>query len=64
MVLFYNGVIIEQGETNNVHQTFNTSVADTNFNNYIQIKNIGLSLYTYRSVWVLLTSLILLQALV
>lgn len=50
-----------------VHLAFaNTSgiVADTTFTSFLQIQSIGQSLYTYGSVWLLLTSLILLLAMV
>lgn len=47
----------------NVHLVFtNSGVVDSNFTNYIQIQSIGQSLYTYGSVWLLLTSIILLLA--
>lgn len=61
---FNTQFVTEQGGNNDVHQTFNTSLADTNFDNYLQIQSIGQSLYTYGSVWLLLTSLILLLAMV
>lgn len=51
-------------QTNEVLQTFNTSVADTNFVNYLQIQSIGQSLYSYGAIWLLLTSIILLLAIV
>lgn len=61
---FNTQFVAELGGNNDVHQTFNTSVADTNFDNYLQIQSIGQSLYTYGSVWLLLTSLILLLAII
>lgn len=47
----------------NIHLAFtNTGVVDTKFVNFLQIESIGQSLYSYGSVWLLLTSIILLLA--
>lgn len=62
---WFNTQFVTQLDLNSdVHQTFNTSTADVNFDSYQQIQSIGQSLYTYGSLWLLLTSLILLLAMV
>lgn len=48
-----------------IHTNFsNSGIADTSFYNFLQIQSIGQSLYTYGSMWLLLTSFILLLAIV
>lgn len=50
---------------NTVHQVFDlSSSAETRFTNFLQIESIGQSLYSYGSVWLLVTSVILLLAMV
>lgn len=50
---------------NDVHQVFDIPCAvDSNFVNYLQIQSIGQSIYTYGSIWLILTSVILLLAIV
>lgn len=49
----------------NIHEAFSTmSVADTTFTNFLQIQSIGQGLYTYGSMWLILTSVILLLAMI
>ena len=51
--------------TNNiVYLTENPMIADTNFNNFLQIQSLGHNLYTFGSIWLLITSLILLLAMI
>jgi NADH-ubiquinone oxidoreductase chain 6 len=45
-----------------VHMTFTEAGADQLFTNFLQIESIGQGLYTYGSLWLLLTSVILLLA--
>lgn len=56
--------LTEITESNDVLHAFNPTVADTNFVNYLQIQSIGQSLYSYGAIWLLLTSIILLLAMV
>lgn len=49
----------------NLIQAFDVpSAVDANFTNFLQIQSIGQNLYTYGAIWLLLTSLILLLAMV
>lgn len=51
--------------TSDVHQVFDLPGAvDSNFTNFLQIQSIGQNLYTYGSIWLLITSVILLLAMV
>jgi NADH-ubiquinone oxidoreductase chain 6 len=51
--------------SDSVHQVFDLPCAvDSNFTNYLQIQSIGQNLYTYGSIWMILTSVILLLAMV
>jgi len=47
-----------------IHQAFNPMAADTYFANFLQIQSIGQNLYTYGALWLILTSFILLLAMV
>ena len=49
---------------NIVYNTFNPIVADTTFTNFLQVQAIGQSLYTISAFWLIITSLILLLAMV
>lgn len=62
----FNSLFLSSTSTStNVHLTFiNSGIIDTNITNFIQIQSIGQSLYTYGSIWLLLTSIILLLAIV
>jgi NADH-ubiquinone oxidoreductase chain 6 len=63
---WFNTLLVSGNTTaNDVHQVFDAAYAtDSNFSNYLQIESIGQSLYTYGSIWLLLTSIILLLAIV
>jgi NADH-ubiquinone oxidoreductase chain 6 len=51
--------------TNNIIYTaFNPVVADTTFTNFLQVQAIGQSLYTYGAFWLIITSVILLLAMI
>lgn len=66
VINWFNTLLVSgQITSNSVHQVFDMSYAtDSNFSNYLQIESIGQSLYTYGSMWLLLTSIILLLAIV
>lgn len=49
---------------NDVHYTFNTAAADTQFASFLQIQSIGYSIYTTGALWLILASVILLLAMV
>jgi NADH-ubiquinone oxidoreductase chain 6 len=51
-----------QPEYNYIDVTFNSLNIDFNLNQFIQIEVLGQGLYTYGSIWLLLTSIILLLA--
>ena len=50
--------------TNEVHYTFNTMAADTQFASFLQIQSIGYSIYTIGALWLIIASVILLLAMV
>jgi NADH-ubiquinone oxidoreductase chain 6 len=51
--------------TNNIIYTaFNPVIADTTFTNFLQVQAIGQSLYTYGAFWLIITSVILLLAMI
>ena len=50
--------------TNIVYNTFNPILADTSFINFLQVEAIGQGLYTYGAFWLIITSVILLLAMV
>ena len=47
-----------------VYNTFNPILADTTFTNFLQVQAIGQSLYTFGAYWLIITSVILLLAMV
>lgn len=47
-----------------VHYTFNTMTADTQFASFLQIQSIGYSIYTVGAIWLIIASVILLLAIV
>jgi NADH-ubiquinone oxidoreductase chain 6 len=49
---------------NIVYNTFNPVIADTAFTNFLQVEAIGQGLYTYGAIWLIITSVILLLAMV
>jgi NADH-ubiquinone oxidoreductase chain 6 len=50
--------------SNYVYTTTNPVIADTIFNNFLQIEVLGQGLYTYGALWLIITSLILLLAMI
>ena len=51
--------------TNNIIYTaFNPVIADTTFTSFLQVQAIGQSLYTYGAFWLIITSVILLLAMI
>ena len=49
---------------NTVYSAINPAIADTTFTNFLQVEAIGLGLYTYGAFWLVITSVILLLAMV
>ena len=49
---------------NNINTAFNPYIADTAFTNFLQIEAIGQGIYTYGASWLIITSVILLLAMV
>lgn len=47
-----------------VYNTINPVIADTTFTNFLQVEAIGQGLYTYGAFWLIITSVILLLAMV
>ena len=66
MLQSINNILINNIDmTNNiVYLTINPIIADTNFNNFLQIQALGHNLYTFGSIWLIITSLILLLAMI
>lgn len=52
------------GTISDVHYTFNTMAADTQFASFLQIQSIGYSIYTTGALWLIVASVILLLAMV
>ena len=59
--LFLNSDI---STSNIVYNAFNPVLADTTFTNFLQVQAIGQSLYTFAAFWLIITSVILLLAMV
>ena len=59
--LFLNSDI---STANIVYNTFNPVLADTTFTNFLRVQAIGQSLYTFGAFWLIITSVILLLAMV
>lgn len=61
-----NGLLLNSdiSNANVVYNTFNPVIADTAFTNFLQIEAIGQGLYTYGAFWLIITSVILLLAMV
>lgn len=61
-----NGLLLNSNisNANLVYNTFNPVIADTSFTNFLQIEAIGQGLYTYGAFWLIITSVILLLAMV
>ena len=49
---------------NNVYLTFNFVIPDSTIFNLLHIQTLGLSLYTYGSIWLIITSIILLLSMI
>ena len=49
---------------NELNTAFNPAIADTTFANFLQIEAIGHGLYTYGAFWLIITSVILLLAMI
>jgi NADH-ubiquinone oxidoreductase chain 6 len=49
---------------NKVFTTYNPTIADTNFINFLQIQSVGHSLYTYEAILLIILSMILLLSMV
>ena len=66
MLQSINNILINNIDMNNniVFFTANPIIADTNFNNFLQIQSLGHNLYTFGSIWLIITSLILLLAMI
>ena len=60
-----NGLILNSEiYTVNVNTAFSPVIADTTFTNFLQIEAIGQGLYTYGASWLIITSVVLLLAMV
>lgn len=61
-----NSFLVNTTDINNlfVFVTNNPIIADTNFNNFLQIQSLGHNLYTFGSIWLIITSIILLLAMI
>ena len=61
-----NGLILSTdiSSINEVNTASNPIIADTSFTNFLQIEAIGQGLYTYGAFWLIITSVILLLAMV
>ena len=49
---------------NVVYNTINPILADSTFTSFTQIQALGINLYTFGSVWLIITSVILLLAMI
>lgn len=54
----------ETSSLTTVFNAFNPAIADTNFTSFLQVEAIGQSLYTYGAIFLIITSIILLLAMV
>ena len=61
-----NGLLFDYNISNNdlLNTVFNPAIADTTFTNFLQIEAIGHGLYTYGAFWLIITSVILLLAMI
>lgn len=55
---------VGEGVANVVYNTVNPILADTTFTGFLQVQAIGQSLYTFGAYWLIITSVILLLAMV
>lgn len=52
------------GAASNVHVAFNPVIADSSFTTFLQIESIGQALYTNLAIWLMITSIILMLAMI
>lgn len=66
MLTSFNGLLLNYdiSNINELLTAFNPSIADTTFTNFLQIEAIGHGLYTYGAFWLIITSVILLLAMI
>ena len=62
----FNGILLNSNSLASelVYFTINPAIADTTFTNFTQIQAIGINLYTLGAVWLIVTAIILLLAMV
>ena len=62
----FNGLLLDFdiSSINLLNTVFNPAIADTTFTNFLQIEAIGHGLYTYGAFWLIITSVILLLAMI
>ena len=62
----FNGLFLNYdiSNINELNTAFNPAIADTTFANFLQIEAIGHGLYTYGAFWLIITSVILLLAMI
>ena len=62
----FNGLLLNYNlfTSNIVYNTINPAIADTTFMNFLQIQALGHNLYTFSAIWLIITSVILLLAMV
>jgi NADH-ubiquinone oxidoreductase chain 6 len=62
----FNGFLLNSNISSltTVFSTFNPAIADTTFTNFLQVEAIGHGLYTYGAIWLIISSVILLLAMV
>ena len=61
-----NGLLLnsEIASIESINTAYNPVIADTTFTNFLQIEAIGQALYTYGSIWLIITSVILLLSMI
>lgn len=66
MLTSFNGLLLNYdiSNINELNTAFNPAIADTTFTNFLQIEAIGHGLYTYGAFWLIITSVILLLAMI
>ena len=66
LINFFNGLLLKYNFNldNIIHIANNPSIADTTVSSFTQIEAIGQGLYTYGASWLIITSIILLLAMV
>lgn len=65
---WFNSLFLGMGNINpsasNVHVAFNPVIADSSFTTFLQIESIGQALYTNLALWLMITSIILMLAMI